>query len=116
MKSSEIIPLAISIVVIILVAVIQRYSKLFAAVTATMPLTIPLALWIVYASTDGDQVQLEDFTQSLVIGTIPTLCFTLALWLGTRQGLKLLPLLVMSYITWGVVLLILVGVRKILVG
>jgi hypothetical protein len=113
-KSSDIFPIVISIVVIILVAVLQKYSKLFAAVTATMPLTIPLSLWVVYASTQGDRAQVEEFTQSLVVGVIPTLAFTLSLWLLARLGFKLAPLLVMSYGVWGGVLLALIGVRRIL--
>lgn len=116
MKSSEIIPVAISIVVIVLVAITQRYSKLFAAVTATMPLSIPLSLWIVYASAQGDRSQVEEFAQSLVIGLIPTLGFTVALWLGARQGLKIVPLLALSYATWGVVLMAMIGVRRIWMG
>ena len=114
MKTSEIIPVVISIVVIVLVAVLQKYSKLFAAVTATMPLTIPLSLWVVYASVKGERTQIEDYARSLVMGVIPTLAFTLALWLGARQGLKIAPLLAMSYIVWGVVLLALIGIRRLL--
>jgi hypothetical protein len=115
-KTSEIIPVAISIVVIVMVAVLQKYSKLFAAVTATMPLTIPLSLWVVYASVQGERAQVEEYAQSLVMGVVPTLAFTLALWLGARQGLKIAPLLVMSYIVWGAVLLASIGMRRLLVG
>jgi len=50
MKWQEILP------VIILVAVLQRQSKLVAAVTATMPVTIPLALRIVYSSSQGEKL------------------------------------------------------------
>ncbi len=114
MKSSEILPVIISIAVIVLVAVLQKYSKLFAAVTATMPLTIPLSLWVVYASVQGDRAQMEEFAQSLVMGVIPTLAFTLALWMGARQDLKIAPLLAISYGVWGVVLLVLIGIRRLL--
>jgi putative Mn2+ efflux pump MntP len=112
MKSNEIIPVVISIIVIILVAVLQRYSKLFAAITATMPLTIPLSLWVVYSSVQGERTQVEEFAQSLVIGVIPTIAFTLALWVGARQGLKIAPLLILCYSVWGMVLLIVLGVRR----
>ena len=43
MKTQDILPVILSIVVIILVAVFEKQSKLFAALTATMPLTAPLA-------------------------------------------------------------------------
>jgi len=55
MKLNELLPVAISMVVIILVALIQRQSKSVAAVTATMPVTIPLTLWIVYSASKGDR-------------------------------------------------------------
>ena len=114
MKPNEIIPVIVSIVVIILVAVLQKFSKLFAAVTATMPLGIPLAFWIVYSATDGDQQQVEGFTQDLITGAIPTLGFTIALWLGARQGLKIIPLLLLSYVAWGIILLVVIGIRRLL--
>ena len=44
MKSQDIIPVVLSIVVILLVAVVEKQSKLFAALTATMPLAAPLGL------------------------------------------------------------------------
>jgi hypothetical protein len=49
MKWQDVLPILASIVVIILVAIFERQSKLVAAITATMPLTAPLALWVVYA-------------------------------------------------------------------
>lgn len=116
MKTNEIVPVIISIVVIILVAVLQKYSKLFAAVTATMPLTITLSIWIVYNSVGGERSQVQEFAQSLLIGIIPTLGFTVALWLGTRQGLKITPLIIMSYMVWGVILLTIIGLRRLLAG
>jgi hypothetical protein len=112
MKWHEIIPVAISVAVIILVAVLEKYSKLVAAVTATMPLTIPLALWIVYISAGGERAEVEAFTRSLVIGVIPTLAFTLALWLAARAGLKILPMLGLGYTVWGIVLLALLGAQR----
>jgi hypothetical protein len=101
MKFSEILPVGISITVLILVALIQRQSKVVAAMTATMPVTIPLALWIVYSSTKGERQAIELFAGGLVRGIIPTVAFVVALWLGTRSGLKLFPTILMSYLVWG---------------
>jgi hypothetical protein len=50
MTTSRILPVILSITVIILVAVIQERSKFLAAIVATMPVSAPLALWIVYAA------------------------------------------------------------------
>lgn len=112
MKFNEILPVGISITVLILVALIQRQSKVVAAVTATMPVTIPLALWIVYSSTRGERKQIELFAGGLVSGIIPTVMFVLAIWLSTRSGLKLIPTLLVSYLTWGMTLGVMFIVRR----
>jgi hypothetical protein len=114
MKWQDVFPVAISVVVIILVAVIEKQSKLIAAVTATMPLGIPLALWIVYSSTRGEKKAVEEFTQSMVVGIIPTVAFAVAAWLGARAGWKLLPLLGAGYATWVITLILMIGVRRVL--
>lgn len=112
MKFNEILPVGISITVLILVALIQRQSKVVAAVTATTPVTIPLALWIVYSSTRGERKQIELFAGGLVSGIIPTVMFVLVIWLSTRSGLKLVPTLLVSYLTWGVTLGVMFIVRR----
>ncbi|MEW5872458.1 MAG: hypothetical protein AB1894_24565 [Chloroflexota bacterium] len=114
MKLTEIFPVAISVAVIILIAVLEKQSKLVAAVTATMPVTIPLSLWIVYSSTQGEKLAVEQFTRGLATGIWPTVAFTLAVWLASRAGWKLLPIIAAGYTTWGATLLLLVGVQRIL--
>jgi hypothetical protein len=111
MKWNEVLPVFLSIVVIILVAVLEKQSKLLAAITATMPLTIPLALWIVYSSSQGERGAMVQFTQSLALGLVPTLAFTIALWLGAKAGLKLVPIILSGYAVWAAVLLVLIFLR-----
>lgn len=102
----QVLPVAVSIVVIIFIAVAQAYSKTVAAITATMPLTIPLALWIVHAAGGDDRQQaITDFSGSLLVGVGATLVFTLALWLSARAGLGLAPMLAVAYGAWAAVLL-----------
>lgn len=113
MKSQDVVPVVISILVIVLVAIIEKQSKLAAAVTATMPLTVPLALWIVYVSAGGDRVSVEQFTRSMVIGIVPTIAFVIAVWLAARAGLKLVPILVTGYGVWGLVLALVIGVKHV---
>ena len=112
MKFNELLPVGISITVLILVALLQRQSKVVAAVTATMPVTIPLALWIVYSSTKGERKSIEQFAGGLVSGIIPTVMFVLALWLTTRSGLKLVPTILVSYLTWALTLAMMFVVRR----
>ena len=114
MKWHEIVPVITSVVVLILVALLEKQSKLFAAVTATMPLTMPLALWIVYSTNQGERAAVEKFTGGLIVGIIPTVAFAVAVWLASRAGMKLAPILTIGYAVWGVVLLTMLGLRRVL--
>jgi hypothetical protein len=116
MKWHDVFPVIISMGVIILVAFLQRQSKLIAAVTATMPVTIPLALWIVYSSSQGEKQAVERFTQGLAIGIIPTVAFAMALWIMARLGLKLAPMIVLAYAVWAGTLALVLGLRRLLSG
>ncbi len=102
MKIQDYIPVFISILIIISVALLERHSKLVAAVTATMPIKVPLALWVVYAANQGEQKTIQTFSRSLLVGIIPTLGFIIAAWLGARAGWKLAPVLLLGYGVWGV--------------
>ena len=102
MKSQDILPVILSILVIILVAVLEKQSKLFAALIATMPLAAPLALWIVYSSNAGDKTSVSQFTFSLVLGLLPTLAFLIAVWLAARAGMKLVPMILTGFGVWAI--------------
>ena len=102
MKTQDILPVVLSIVVIILVAVFEKQSKLFAALTATMPLTAPLALWIVYSSNAGDKTVVSQFSLSLLLGLLPTFAFLVTIWLAARAGMKLAPTILSGYGVWAV--------------
>jgi hypothetical protein len=111
-KWQEVIPVLISIGIIISVAILQRQSKVIAAITATMPINIPLALWIVYTSVGGDRKSMADFSLGMLLGGIPTLAFLIVTWLTVRSGLKLEAVLLLGYSAWSVMLLALIGLRK----
>ena len=102
MKTQDVLPVVLSIVVIILVAVFEKQSKLFAALAATMPLTAPLALWIVYSSNAGDKNVVSQFSLSLLLGLLPTLAFLVTIWLAARAGMKLVPTILSGYGVWAV--------------
>ena len=102
MKSQDMIPVLLSIVAIILVAILEKQSKLFAALVATMPLAAPLALWIVYSSNAGDKTAVSQFSLSLMLGLLPTFAFLVAVWLAARAGMKLVPILLTGYGVWAV--------------
>ena len=114
MKSQDVIPVVLSVIIIILVAVLEKQSKLFAALAATMPLGIPLALWIVYSVNGGDKEIVSRFSLSLLLSFFPTLAFVVAVWFAARAGMKLVPMLLAGYSVWGVGALILYLLRNIL--
>jgi len=102
MKSQDILPVGLSIVVIILVAILEKQSKLFAAMLAVMPLAAPLALWIVYSSNAGDRAAVTQFSLGLVLGLVPTFAFLVAVWLAARAGMKLVPMILTGYSVWAI--------------
>jgi hypothetical protein len=102
----------ISVIVIILVAVLEKQSKMFASITAAMPLTIPLALWIVYSSSAGDKAVVSEFSLNLILSIIPTVIFVIVIWLAARAGLKLVPILVVGYAVWALSSGVMILVRR----
>jgi hypothetical protein len=100
MKSQDVLPVIVSILVIIAIAVLEKQSKTIAAITAVMPATAPLAIWIVYSSSGGDRIAMNEFTSGLIVGLIPTFGFAIAVWLAARAGMKLGLILLSGYGIW----------------
>lgn len=100
----NVLPVLISIGVILLVAALRNHSRTLAAITATMPINIPLAIWIVYSGAPNDQAGMITFSQGLVIGLIPTFAFLLVVWLAARAGLGLPVMIGGGYAAWGICL------------
>lgn len=101
LKIQEVLPVVVSVLVIILVAFLEKQSKTFAAITATMPMTIPLVLWIVYSSNAGNKEVMSQFSLNLFLSLLPTVAFVVAIWITARAGLKLVPMLICNYTVWG---------------
>ncbi len=114
MKTQDILPVLVSIVVIILVAVLEKQSKFAAAITATMPIGATLAIWIVYSANSGDQETMQDFSVGLLMGIMPSIGFLFAAWFAFRAGLKLMPMLLVGYAVWGTLLGLIILLRRIL--
>ncbi len=110
----RVLPVIVSIGIIILIAVLREYSKPLAAIAVTMPINIPLGLWIVYASPDTDTAVMAQFTRSLFINIWPTIIFLAVAWLAARAGWRLLPMILAGYAGWGIGLGVLLLVRQLL--
>ena len=96
----------LSVLVVVLVAVVQERSRHLAAILATMPLTAPLAMWIVFSASGGDQRQTADFAASMIVGTVGSIVFVLTCWLGFRQGWGFPLTLIAAGAVWALVVLL----------
>ena len=54
--------------------------------TSFRPETQATAPWIVFSATGGDQHQTAELARSMVVGSVASLVFVLASWVGFRQG------------------------------
>ena len=100
MIRDRVVPVALSLLVIVVVAVVQERSRSLAAIIASMPLTAPLAMWIVFSASEGDQRQTADFVGSMVVGFSAGLVFVLACWFGFRQAWGFAPTLIVASAVW----------------
>ena len=55
---------------------------------------------------------MTEFSQGMLLGVVPTLGFLVAVWVAARFGMKLIPILLIGYATWGIGVAILIGLRK----
>ncbi|MGJ3237723.1 MAG: hypothetical protein ACFE0Q_03355 [Anaerolineae bacterium] len=108
----KVLPVLVSIVLIIAIAVISEYSKTLAAITAVMPIGIPLGMWVAVAGQPQPDQFLRDFSALIALNMIPTLFFIAAAWWIARSGYGLWPTLIGGYLVWALALLILLGVRQ----
>ena len=108
----QLVPTLVSILIILVVTVVRSYSTTAAVIVATMPINIPLTLWIIYHGAGGDRPTMVGFTQSLFPALAATLFFAAAAWLAARAGWRLAPMIAVGYAAWGIALALLLGVPR----
>jgi hypothetical protein len=108
---ARVLPVLVSIAIIIAIAILRQYSQTFAAIAATMPINIPLGMWIVFAGTDDKQVALAQFTEAAMLNILPTFAFLVVSWQMTKAGVPALPTIVVGYLVWAVGLALLFLLR-----
>jgi len=106
----RVLPVIVSIAIIITIAVLREYSKTLAAIAATMPINLPLGMWLVYGS--STQEEMEQFVRSLFLNMLPTMIFVAIAWWGTRAGWKLVPMIAAGYAGWAIGLAVLMLIRS----
>ena len=108
----KVAPVIVSIIIIIFIAIVREYSKTIAAIAVTMPINLPLGIWLVYGS--STKAEMEQFTRTLAFNLIPTFAFVVIAWLAARAGWKLIPMIVAGYAGWGIGLVLLMFIRQML--
>jgi len=111
---SRVSPVLISIGIIILIAIVRQYSKTFAAVAATMPLNIPLSMWIVYSGSEDRQAAMAEFSQAAAMNIIPTLVFLIVAWQLSKAGYSVIPTIFLGYMAWAICLGLVFLIRAII--
>lgn len=104
------LPIITSIVIILIVAVLRERSRTLAAILGTMPINMPLVMWIVWSTPDANQTVLVGFVRSLIIGMVPTLLWLAIVFFVLRSGWHLGIALLSGYVAWGVLLLLAIQV------
>jgi hypothetical protein len=104
MNLQKSLPVITSIAIIIGVALLRERSRTLAAILATMPINIPLALWVIFGLSDYTKRDAELFVQSLLPGIIATTVWIVVVLMAVRWGANLLPAVLIGYAAWGALL------------
>ena len=75
-----------------------------AAVLATMPINIPLALWVVSGGSGGDARVTADFVRSLLVSLIPSFIWLGVVLVAVRAGWGVLPAIGAGYGVWAMLI------------
>ncbi len=104
MNLQKFLPVATSIVIILIVAVLREKSRTLAAIFGTMPINMPLAMWLVYSSSDQNTATITPFTGSLITGLLTSVVWLLVVYVSLRLGFGLLTAILSGYIVWGILI------------
>lgn len=104
MSIQKTLPILASIAIILLVAALRERSRAAAAVLATMPINIPLALWVVSSGSGGDTRVLAEFARSLIVSLIPSFVWVGVVFFAVRAGWGVLPAIGAGYGVWAVLM------------
>jgi uncharacterized membrane protein (GlpM family) len=104
MSFQKLFPVVASIAIIIVVAILRERSRAVAAVIATMPINVPLALWVVSSSAGTDARQMADFVRAMLISLIPSLIWLGVVFLAVRAGWNLWVAIGAGYGVWAVLI------------
>ena len=106
MNFQKLLPVATSIVIILIVAVLREKSRTLAAIFGTMPINMPLAMWLVFSTSDSatSAETMSHFTGSLITGLFTSVVWLLVVYVLLRLGYSLLVAILGGYAVWGVLI------------
>jgi len=90
----------VSIGIIILAGIVgSRYPSL-TGVIASMPLTVPLSLWVVHQGSGGDYGVVSRLVSGMLWGIVLTLLFVLAVKAAFDRKVPVGPAILIGYGVW----------------
>ena len=89
---------------LLLVAILRERSRTLAIIFATMPINMPLALWLLSDTVNGDSAIMTGYARSLMVGLVPGFIWLFIVFLSLRLGWSLLAALLCGYAVWGVLI------------
>jgi hypothetical protein len=108
------LPVIASVVIIVLVAIVQERSRDVAAIVATLPLTAPLAAWIVFSGSGGNHPHTAEFVRSMLAASIANVLFIIVCWYGLQQRWPFAVVMVVAFGVWGMLVAVPYLVRRML--
>lgn len=72
MTYQKALPVVVSICIILAVAYLRNRSRTLAVILGTMPINLPLALWVTFGGSGASQEEIVAFVRSLLWGLAAT--------------------------------------------
>jgi hypothetical protein len=104
MSVQRLLPILTSIAILIVVGLLRDRSRTAAALLATLPINLPLALWVIAEGSGNDTRTLTDAVRTMFIGLVPGLIWLGVVYLALRAGWGVLAAIVAGYAVWGLLI------------
>jgi uncharacterized membrane protein (GlpM family) len=99
----RLLQIAISMIILLAIAWIGDRQRHLAGLLSAMPLTIPLAMWIVFMNTGGDYQKTAEMAAGAVTSIFATAAFVVIVYLLIRARVHFALAIAGGYAVWGVV-------------
>jgi hypothetical protein len=104
MNWQKALPVITSVLIILVVAFLRDRSKTLATIFATMPINMPLALWVLVGSGPEDSAVSAEYVRALGVGLVPAFLWLGVVYFGLRFGWSLIGAICAGYAVWAVLM------------